>query len=147
MTAMGWYMNRNGVVTLGALAGAALSSCQGSNCLETVVGPVISVTDVMTGSSICDAEVTVIDGPAFTGGAHDDAGHAVLGPNGGRVVDAAGCTYDDIPLGQAGTYTLQVAKPGYQTATASGVVVVSYPCHSAGPYPAPQRVDVKLTPQ
>lgn len=125
--------------------------------------PTVTVTDAVTGQSICDATVLVIGVSNGTGSTvqtlaardaapFNPADAAVdgdfLGP---RMQDgSAGCSYDVLafryafPAADIWALTLQVSHAGYKTADVSNVDFTASP--SCGVSAAPEVVDVKLVP-
>jgi hypothetical protein len=85
----------------------------------------VTVTDAASGQRICDATVTASDG-----GFREQL--RVLG-------GPADCVYSG-PTERAGRYEVQVSRPGYATASASGVRVDADECHVI-----PVRVAVPLS--
>jgi hypothetical protein len=104
---------------------------------------VITVKDATTGAPICDATVVVLG--AAEGGPIDAATTSnVLTPNAGGV----SCRYDGPSLNPTGdttaTFTIQVSKDGYKTATIPNVVTRVSNCSIDMTPTSPQMVNVSL---
>jgi hypothetical protein len=146
--------------------GSSSPDCSGSSVSVGYSNsqPSIVVTDSDTGAPICDAIIQIEGGHADPGA----SGPAVTMPSTDVLEPWAylevgphipinelgrlpGCAYGDASgMTFAGSYTLLVTKHGYQSAQVSNVLVVAAPLGSCnqplGAAPAPQKVDVMLTP-
>jgi hypothetical protein len=124
------------VATLSA-AGCQVA-CSATSCDGTaLIVPVVTVADATTGTPICDASVVVI-----AGGASSQPLQGLAATDAGAT---ATCSYRWDVDHYAGTFTLQVTKPGYQTEVVNDVRVQSASCAGGGSVPQPQIVKVSLT--
>jgi hypothetical protein len=125
--------SRVGAAGLGLLAATSHAGCSHCDAIGTTIAPpAIRVTNAATGAPICDATVVAL----HHGG---DAGVNLVasGP------PYPECLYRDLP--DDGVYTLEVSKPGFQSATVPNVSVqLSDFC--SGNNPTAQQVTVKLKP-
>jgi hypothetical protein len=129
-----------------ATLGGSTVSCWRS-CPRSIgdVPPEITVTDAVTGRSICDATVISLpDGANTEAGLLDiDAGTEL------RSYPAVGdagtdCTWN--PPVTIGAFTLVVSKTGYRTTTARGTWHWWGGCSGPDSPPAPDKINVRLTP-
>lgn len=106
---------------------------------ETIIEPIIIVTNAVTGDAICDATM-VASGPADRPG--PPLTLTAYTPSTNHL---AACEYGGFNS-VVGVYAIAVSRDGFHSATVSDVTVAGQVCDSPDPSPAPQVVSVPLTP-